>query len=63
MEETSCEVICGAPMTLNVKGQVKVVKMKAPTGSGTIISNGHRQVRFESNALGTTRCEVVSVVI
>ena len=24
MEETSCEVICGAPMTLAVRGQVKV---------------------------------------
>ena len=29
MEETGCEVICGAPTTLAVKGQVKMkVKMK-----------------------------------
>ena len=29
-EETSCEIICGAPATLVIKGQVKVkIKMKA----------------------------------
>ena len=38
MEETDCEVICGAPTTLAVKGQVKV-KVKVPT-----VSIQHRPV-------------------
>ena len=27
MEETGCEVICGAPMTLEVKGQMIIMMM------------------------------------
>ena len=38
MEETSCEVISGAPMTLLVKGQVTV---KVTSATGNVVSVQH----------------------
>ena len=44
MEETGCEVICGAPTTLAVKGQVKM-KVKVKAGSFTSKFGQHEALR------------------
>ena len=51
MEETGCEIICGAPMTLAVKGQMRDEMREAAFSPLDLISNSNERSNHHKYAL------------